>query len=533
MNYLRLNRLFSISFNIILFCIPISLFGQDYFVKRYWTNSALIRSSGIYHTSDNGYIQYGDYYLSNFNILQGLVIKTNMHGDTLWTLRISDPTDTLLFVSPKAVTEIANSGEYLISFECSPPLSNHLWTIQVRVDYSGNILQQTKWQHPGGSHVFEILAMDNGINGNCYMTGWVSANWHGQIVILKDSSGLIKWQNLIHGLDLLGVKATHNIDALSDGSMIIASQISPNLCLVKLDFSGQLQWAKVYGDTSYKYYPTIVRYGHDRIYVAGRRGNFSNEEIPFLLVTDTTGNVIRYNEYGALNTVENSISDITFDDFGNVYGIITFWGGYVFKCDPDGDILWYKNLGTSAASASQSDGITLTDHHTLLISYESAWKAGLMEIDTSGFTPCYFQTTSTTHTTLNMPFASFTPIISADTLQDSVAAFSAKRGLTNVSMMCFGASTDEISINDRIIIASPNPMSEGTSITYYSEKSNVGSYSIINLNGEIIRDEIIPVNSGSNTFYISTENIASGLYVLTINLPENILRTKILIQTDK
>lgn len=85
------------------------------------------------------------------------------------------------------------------------------------------------------------------------------------------------------------------------------------------------------------------------------------------------------------------------------------------------------------------------------------------------------------------------------------------------------------SSNETIIIAFPNPFDDGLSLSYFSEKTQPISLSLLDISGKIIFQKNVNVIKGENTIRAFENNtVSSGIYFLKIQTAEEIRNLKII-----
>lgn len=184
--------------------------------------------------------------------------------------------------------------------------------------------------------------------------------------------------NLIWGKAYGGVHNDfgHFVDKTKDGNLIILghslsySQEYPDICLIKVNYNGEVLWSKSYGlDKSD--YSTVVKATSDGGYIIlGETINFiGNEKNSDILIirTDDKGEVLWSKIYGGKNTdYAYTLEETTDGGFivggeTNSYGAGE-WDFYLLKLKGDGSVDWSKTFGEKltdygrAAIQSQDGG---------------------------------------------------------------------------------------------------------------------------------------------------------------------------------
>jgi len=83
---------------------------------------------------------------------------------------------------------------------------------------------------------------------------------------------------------------------------------------------------------------------------------------------------------------------------------------------------------------------------------------------------------------------------------------------------------------NRIVLISPNPFVSMLTIQYESRINEKIVCTILNTKGQLIKQQSFIVKEGNNQFYISGEQLASGIYLLRLNTNSQIITEKIIKQ---
>lgn len=94
-----------------------------------------------------------------------------------------------------------------------------------------------------------------------------------------------------------------------------------------------------------------------------------------------------------------------------------------------------------------------------------------------------------------------------------------------LSFSAFSQEKDVENLN-----AIPNPFSNNTTITFESKSSNEAVFTVYNVLGKAIYREKLSAKKGTNSFVFSKNNLANGVYVYSIQVKENIVTKRFVIQ---
>jgi ribosomal protein S11 len=285
-----------------------------------------------------------------------------------------------------------------------------------KLDASGNFLWAKSF---GGNSIDFLRALTLDSSGNVYSTGGfsgtvdfdpgtgtanLSSAGERDVFIQKlDTSGNFVWAKSFGGSESeegysIAVDASGNILTLGvfentvdfdpgAGTTNLSSTGRNDVFVQKLDPSGNLIWAKSFGNSTYDYGYAIAVDDTGNVYSAGRfqstvdfdpgPGTFnltavaSNSDA-YIQKLDTSGNFVWARSFGGVSS--DYVSDIAVDALGNVYTTGRFQGTadfdpgvgtashssagqndvFVHKLNTSGNFVWVKSYGGSSADVGQS-----------------------------------------------------------------------------------------------------------------------------------------------------------------------------------
>jgi hypothetical protein len=232
----------------------------------------------------------------------------------------------------------------------------------VKLDSSGNVV----WTKTiGGSSSDFALSITQSSDGGYAVAGWTEsfgAGGYDMYVVKLDSSGNVQWAKTIGGS---GGDGANSIIQSSDGGYVVAGQTySPgaggDIYVVKLDSSGNVQWAKTIGGSGGDGANSIIQSSDGGYVVAGLTRSFGagNEDI-YVVKLDSEGNVQWTKTIGG-SAWDEAHSIIQSSDGGYVVAGLTrsFGAGgadfYVVKLDSEGNVQWTKTIGGSGWDYARS-----------------------------------------------------------------------------------------------------------------------------------------------------------------------------------
>jgi len=327
------------------------------------TNNDHARS--ICKTSDGGYIVAG--YTTSFGAggWDFLVIKLNSYGNLQWAKTFGGPDSDYVF----SICETSDGGYILAGWTESFGAG---WDdfLVIKLNSSGNI----QWAKTfGGTGKDWILSICETSDGGYIVAGYTTsfgASWDDFLVIKLNSSGNIQWAKTFGGTNS---DWAYSICETSDGGYIVAGSTSSfgagnfDFLVIKLNSYGNIEWAKTFGGTNYDFAYSICKTSDSGYIVAGSTGSFEAGNFDFL--------VIKLNSYGNIEWAK-TFSGTDWDEAFSICEtsdggyIVTGWitsfgaGDYdflVIKLNSCGNIEWAKTFdGPDSDGASSicqiSDG---------------------------------------------------------------------------------------------------------------------------------------------------------------------------------
>jgi hypothetical protein len=216
-------------------------------------------------------------------------------------------------------------------------------------------------------------------------------------VVKLDSSGNVLWTKTIGGSSL---DIANSIIQSSDGGYVVAGRTwsfgagHSDMFVVKLDSSGNVQWTKTIGGSSWDYANSIIQSSDGGYVIAGGTGSFgAGYDDIYVVKLDSSGNVMWTKTIGGSN-YDVAYSIIQSSDGGYIVAGYTgsFGAGYadiyVVKLDSSGNVLWTKTIGGSSRDEASSI-IQSSDGGYVVAGWTSSFGAGgydfyVVKLDSSG-----------------------------------------------------------------------------------------------------------------------------------------------------
>jgi hypothetical protein len=505
-----------------------------------YTNGITGIASGVFQNSYGG--GAFDAYLAKYNPSGNLLWSTYYGGEgTDFGYNVTTDAAGNVFLSgyTNSITGIA-SGGFQNTFSGGP---NDAFL--VKFDSDGNRLWSTYY---GGPSDEELWAVATDISGNVYIAGQTCS-----------SSGIASggFQNTTTGCDAF---------------------------LVKFNTSGSRLWATYYGgSTGGEQATSIATDASENVYLAGYTncipdvafGSFQNgitntAADAMLIKFDSSGNGIWARYFGGTGTEE--AHSVSTDEAGNVYitgntdsqlGIATggfqnsFGGGlndvFLAKYNGVGNLLWATyyggdgfEWGNSVVTSSGKvylSGVTTSTSNITLGGFQNAYGGGfydafLVEFDSVGNRNCatYYGgslnewgglvTTDGSGNVYLAGYTSSTSGIASGGFQNSFGG-----GFSDAFIVKFKssstASVNEMD-NSMNLIISPNPFSTETTL-HTTEFLNNATLVVENYLGQ----RVVKIdNIMGQSVIINRENLASGLYLISLTQESKIIATGKLLVTD-
>lgn len=328
----------------------ISSSGQIIFQKSI-DSSGVVGKTSLLPTIDGGFISAG--FVWNTGITDGLLLKFDSNGDTIWTKIYRLPVESYLGVDVKqtddhgyilsgvrsggsvnknVVIKTDSMGEVVWSKEYS--LSVDLDVISIiqtfdkgyvllgqKVGFSDiiNIIKidengDTLWTRSGGNGLFTSVSSMAKTADSCFViTGYdgLAGSGNGSFIVKMDNNGNTLWAKT-YSVNFFNVEAS-DIAETNDGGFIITGSKDVaggrEVFLLHVDRNGNFLWSKTYGN-NFSNMGLSVEKTSDSGYIIGGRIEFSSSDYDALVIkTDSLGTMQWSNTYGG-NDIEDGITAV-------------------------------------------------------------------------------------------------------------------------------------------------------------------------------------------------------------------------------
>ncbi len=373
--------------------VNFSAFSQTFNWAKSYGGSFQDIASDIAKTSDGGYIIAGYSYSNDGNVTgnQGnadyWIVKLDSSGNIQWQKTMGGSNDD----KASSIQQTSN-GQYIVagySFSNDGDVTeNHGGTDYwiVKLDSLGNII----WENSYGGSEYDVPYSITETSDNGYIIAGKSTSNDGDVtghhgstslydywIVKIDSLGNILWQKSLGGTK---EDIAHSIIQTADGGSIIAGlsysedndvtgQHGWGDCwIVKLDFSGNIQWQKTMGGGDIDNANSIIKTFDGGYIIAGNSRSLNGDVTEnhgnsdyWIIKLDSFGNIQWQKSYGGSN-MDIATSIVQISDGGyfisgysnsNDGDVIaehqnqntSNYDYWIIKLDSAGNILWQKTLG--------------------------------------------------------------------------------------------------------------------------------------------------------------------------------------------
>jgi len=336
----------------IIALLPIMLIltatSQNTFQKTYGGVNSEFGFS-VQQTIDNGFILTGitmSFGVGNNDIY---LIKTNVHGDTLWTKTYGGESDDRSY----SIQQTTDSGYIITGYTSSFGAGNKdvyliktdltgdtLWTKTFGglLDDWGNSVQQTS---DGG---YIILGSTESFGSGNFDFYLIKTDLDGNTVWTKTYGG-VNWD---YGSD---------IQEINDNGFIMTGHSNSfgtgnyDVYLIKSDNNGDTLWTKTYGGTNDEYSYSVKQTNDGGFIITGKIGIYETSHFDvYLIKTNTNGDTVWTRNFGGEGyDVGSSVVQTTDGSFIIIGQTSSYGAGgndiYLIKTESYGDTVWTKTFG--------------------------------------------------------------------------------------------------------------------------------------------------------------------------------------------
>jgi hypothetical protein len=337
--------------------LPSSLTAQITFQRTYggagddWGQS-------VQQTTDGGYIIAG--YTTSFGVSgkDVYLIKTDAHGDTLWTRTYGGGSDDLSYS-----VQLTTDGGYVVAGR-TYSFGAGFWDVYLlKTNASGDTLWTRTY---GGASSDGGKSVQQTSDGGYLVAGYTASLGAGasDVYLIKtDANGDSQWTKAYGGWsDECGC----SVRQTTDNGYVVAGYTWSfgagygDACLIKTDGLGDTMWTRTFGGTRYdEGYSVLQTAESDFVLVGYTASSGAGAEDVYLIKTNANGDTVWTRTFGGI------VADIGYSvqqtvDGGYVVGGNTWsFGGimsgvWLIKADTHGDTLWTRTYGGNRADEGYS-----------------------------------------------------------------------------------------------------------------------------------------------------------------------------------
>lgn len=346
-----MNRILTVLILIILILISCKKEGKE--TKPTEAEPTFFTFSGLIGASDNSTIVSED---NNLIICGNLdnyvsVLKISKSGNKIWRSDFYAGNNG----EAKSMTQTSNGDLFI----CGNTHKNHSDTIMDILLIKMNLSGDTIWTKTyGGNELDYCKNIITTSDENLLLVGKRDSFRAGllkNIYLLKvNYSGDTLWTKKYSNTDY---KVPYSLLETTDGGYLITGTNEDNsnlggIYLLKVSSDGEKMWDQTIGEGSHKWGYSTIELSSGDFLTCGFHNNGRYNQV-LVLKSDNQGNTIWEKEYGVGNLSEhgNSIKknlDETITITGSCYNINTFSGDIIIlKIDQDGNQDWFKKFGSS------------------------------------------------------------------------------------------------------------------------------------------------------------------------------------------
>lgn len=302
-------------------------------------------------TSSGGYIVTGA--VQNGAGWDGMVVKTDVNGNVLWTVSLSEigSTDNEFY----HVQETADGG-FVLSGSTGNAGGSAAWL--VKLDSNGNTIFHQTYGGLGFDNAFTVQQTPD---GGYIVAGNLSFPAQTAWMMKTDSAGNTTWSNTYGGIITGAV--FKDVIRTTDGGFVAVGEKDNTAFMVKTDAAGNTLWQPAFGLPNQE--ANSVKQTADGGYIvfgytdsAGAGGDDY-----WAMKTDSNGNSQWTRTYGGAGTDTGKYVVTAPDNGFYMIGTSDSFGagtqGYLVRTDSNGAMLWtklYGNVGDTVSSISPSAG---------------------------------------------------------------------------------------------------------------------------------------------------------------------------------
>ena len=500
-------------------------FGQTVFQNAYggiWAEAIY----SLEQTSDGGYVMVGT--SSSFSPNDEIyLVKTN----TVGTLQWSKTFGTGIGEDGRDIKQTSDGGFIIAGTTNSYSTDIFL----AKTDLNGNL----QWSNSyGGTSSGEMgNAVDQTSDGGFIVAGHTDGYGAGQwdIYLIKTSNnGNLLWTKTFGGPEM---EDAFDVKATSDGGIIICGYNNSfqtydgNVYLIKTDANGTKLWSKSYnalgGDAGY----SIQQTSDGGYVIAGQTWNYtSGFSDAFLLKVDSSGNVQWAKACGGASYDYGYSITQTSDGGFMLTGETTSFGAlgadlFSVKTNSVGNLQWSKMYGGAANEYNWSSGVQTADGGYALGIFGGSFGSGngdfyFLKTDNIGNTGCNQNSIIAVLNTWTCSVINPADIIGSGGIK-SVITTTVNNPATITSTLCSTTGLSE-QTNNFAYNLFPNPMTNSATLKFENLSNESHGLRLYNTNGQL---SLSISDITSDKIEIERNNLSNGIYFFRLLRDEKVITT--------
>lgn len=262
--------------------------GNIRWSKFYNTGLAFESLSSAIQTRDSGCLMIG---YRSANTREIYLIKTDGAGNVQWAKSYTGADD----IYEELVGQTVDGG-YIISGNVEP---NGILTgdLLIKIDSSGNVQWNRLYEGINGNGALQTA------DGGYVLSGIYDTSGYAMNTMLKtDSTGMPLWHKTFNFIAPFSFKYT--LISTSDQGLILATHTNSfgaggaDIVLIKMDSNGNILWSNAYGGANNDYPSSVKEFPGGGYFIAGSTNSFGSTKDAYLLRIDFSGNLLWSKIYG-------------------------------------------------------------------------------------------------------------------------------------------------------------------------------------------------------------------------------------------
>ena len=382
---LRIDHLKVLIFNCALYFFLSADAPDTLWTRTYGGNEDDVGYS-VLQTSDGGFIVAGYTKPYGADWEDVYLIRTNAHGDTLWTRTYGGAGGDKGY----SVRQTNDSGYIIVGSSCSFGADDEDVYL-IRSNSNGDTL----WTKTYGDTLSNNLgySIQQTDDGGFIIAGatWPSPALSDVYVIRTDANGDTVWTKTYGGLTSLSQDDGRSVLQVSDGGFIIAgSTIDEDstgtynfwyVYLIRTDLNGDTVWTKTHGGDFIAIGSSIHQTIDDGFIITGRADTSDvHDANVYLIYANSYGDTIWTKTYGGTGYDEGKSVLYTSNNGYIIVGrTMSFGAGdfdvYIIRINMNGDTLWTKTIGGTEEDIGASIQQT-SDNGYIIAGHTKSFGAG-------------------------------------------------------------------------------------------------------------------------------------------------------------